>query len=65
MRKAADKYNANVLKRGSVELKKKDPEAEEMEKSPVSKMVLAFLLFVVGGSVIVPMFMKIQSGPVL
>ena len=59
------KHAGNVNKRGAEELKYVSPEDREEEQGPkVSKAVIFFLLFVVGGSVVVPIFMKIGSGPV-
>ena len=51
--------------RGAEELKlKKKEDKEEEAPARVSKCMLVFLIFVVAGSVVVPIFMKIGSGSV-
>ncbi|GMI12270.1 hypothetical protein TrLO_g635 [Triparma laevis f. longispina] len=65
IRSRNQKHASNVNKRGASDLKYVSPEDREEEQGPkVSKVLIIFLVFVVGGSVVVPIFMKIAGGPV-
>jgi len=61
IRNRASKFDKNVTKRGNVPIGKA---AEHEDEYPVSKTLIAFLLFVMVGSSLVQIFNMFKSDPV-
>eukprot|EP00544_Gedaniella_sp_CCMP2646_P014195 CAMPEP_0202484508 /NCGR_PEP_ID=MMETSP1361-20130828/3580_1 /ASSEMBLY_ACC=CAM_ASM_000849 /TAXON_ID=210615 /ORGANISM="Staurosira complex sp., Strain CCMP2646" /LENGTH=73 /DNA_ID=CAMNT_0049113177 /DNA_START=83 /DNA_END=304 /DNA_ORIENTATION=- len=61
IRNRASKFDKNVTKRGNVPIGKA---AEHEDEFPVSKALIAFLLFVMVGSSLVQIFNMFKTAPI-